>query len=95
MSGAPSLFLLFAVCALLPPDLPADGFLSPPGLHPSHLALAALLVPCWHPAPNIQQSMVARGWKQKPAPCPMAGKSWAAGMMAPALAPLGGHSGWL
>lgn len=95
MSDAASLLLPFAVCALLPPALPADGCLSPLGCTHPTLALAALLVPCWVPAPSLWQSAAAQGWEQEPAPCPNAGSSWAAGATAQAPALLWGLSGWL
>ena len=94
-SDAASLLLPFAVCALLPPALPADGCLSPPGCAHTTPALAALLVPCRDPSPSLRHRAAARGWEREPALCPTAGRSRAAGATAQAPAPLGGLGGRL
>ena len=82
MSDVASLLLPFAVCALLPPALPADSCLSSLGCaHPAP-ALAALPVPCRDPAPSLWQSVVALGWEWEPALYLTASRSWAAGVTA-------------
>lgn len=82
MSDAAFLLLPFAVCALLPPALPADGCLSPPELCRSHpgLGCTACTLPGLCSQPTAKRG--STGWERKPSQCPTTARSWAAGVMA-------------